>query len=160
MLRNANSLLRKYKIEEFPIKMDMLEYIISDAGIKIEIARHLRESLYYEVNTSKIIYLGPALEMAKKRECLIHELAHTYHCGNTAHLAPLAVSKNEEQAKAFAAYFLMPVGVFEAACKDGENRYSLSNIFGVKQDFVMYRQQLGLALLHSGLYNKFRYKHK
>jgi len=40
----------------------------------------------------------------------MHELGHAYnHVGNALHKHNLILSKEEKQAQAFAAYFLMPV---------------------------------------------------
>ena len=63
-------------------------------------------------------------------------------------------AKNEAQANAFAAYFLMPVYVFEEAMTYTENDYELAEEFGVTAQFVKYRKKLTEGLLLDGYFNE------
>jgi Zn-dependent peptidase ImmA (M78 family) len=153
MAEKANQLLYKYQVKEFPIPLDVIEHVIYSEGISIQIAKYLTCALFCD----NIIYVGQALENSCQREYLVHEAAHMYHAGNTALLNPLTVDKNEAQAQAFAAYFLMPVGVFEAHLAKEENDYTLGEAFGVKQELVRYRKILSKALLESGDYERYKY---
>ena len=155
MLEKATMLLQKYCITEFPIPVDLIEDIIFKEGIKLQLTKYLKKGFYYEDSEEKIIYLGSKIHQTSKlREYLIHETAHMYHCGNTTLLPPLVVDKNESQAKAFAAYFLMPLGIFEKYLVKGKNDYRLSELFGVTQDLVRYRKRLSKALIESGSYEQ------
>ena len=157
MAEKANKLLHKYKVKSFPVSIDIIERIISSEGIDIQITRYLKKGLYHEEDSSKVIYIGQALKNSLYRECLLHETAHMYHYGNTAFLAPMAIHKNEGQAQAFAAYFLMPIGVFETYLAKGENDYGLSEIFGVTQELVLYRKELSQSLIEGGSYEQMKY---
>ncbi len=128
MAEKANQLLHKYQVQEFPVPLDIIEHVIYSEGIDIQITKYLTHALFCD----NVIYIGQALENSCRREYLVHEAGHMYHAGNAALLSPVVVDKNESQAKAFAAYFLMPVGVFEAHLARGENDYSLGEAFGVK----------------------------
>lgn len=153
MAEKANQLLRKYQVQEFPVSLDIIEHIIYSEGIDIQITKYLNRALFCD----NIIYIGQALENSCLREYLIHEAGHIYHAGNTALLAPLTVDKNEAQTQAFAAYFLMPVGIFEAHLAREENDYTLGESFGVKQYFIKSRKVLSKALLESGNYEHYVY---
>jgi Zn-dependent peptidase ImmA (M78 family) len=153
MAEKANQLLHKYQVKEFPVPLDVIEHIIYNEGISIQITKYLTRALFCD----NVIYIGQALENSCRREYLVHETAHMYHAGNTALLDPITVDKNEAQAKAFAAYFLMPVGVFEAHLAKGENDYALEEAFGVKQELIQYRKLLSKALLESGNYEHYVY---
>lgn len=146
MAEKANHLLYKYQIREFPIPLEIIERVILGEGIDIKTTKYLNHALYYN-NT---IYIGQALESFCHREYLVHEAGHNYHAGNTALLNPLTFDKNEAQAEAFAAYFLMPIGVFEKHIAWGETDYALSEIFGVKQELVLIRKKLSRALWEGG----------
>lgn len=154
MAEKANQLLQKYQVKDFPVPTDIIEQIICYEGISIEITKYLKKGLYYEDGGSKIIYIGQALENNLYRECLLHEAAHMYHCGNLALQDHIILDKNEAQAKAFAAYFLMPIGIFEQYLARGENDYSLSEIFGVTQELVQYRKKLSKSLIEGGAYSR------
>lgn len=165
MAVKANQLLRKYKVKVFPVPTDIIEQIIYNEGISIEITKYLKKGLYYENGRKKVIYIGHALKNKIYRECLMHETAHIFHHGNTALMDPILIDKNEGQAHAFAAYFLMPVGVFEQYLAQGENDYSLAEIFGVTQELVEYRKELSKSLIESGEYvnlclNFFHHNHE
>lgn len=157
MAEKANRLLNKYKVKSFPVSIDVIEKIISNEKISIQITKYLKKGLYYENAGSKVIYIGKSLDNSLCRECLLHEVAHMFHYGNTALLAPPVVHKNEGQAQAFAAYFLMPIGVFETYLAKGENDYTLSEIFGVTQELVLYRKKLSQSLIEGGSYKQMKY---
>lgn len=163
MLKKATTFLEKYNIIEFPIPIDIIKNIISHEGIKIEVTKYLKKSSYYEDSNSKIIYLGckgcKINYSCQQREYLVHETAHIYHCGNTALLPSLVIDKNEGQAQAFAAYFLMPFGLFEVYLTKGENEYDLSERFGVTQELVRYRKKLLKSILESGYYKQLKRKY-
>ena len=150
MAEKASQLLQKYQVKDFPIPLDTIEHIILSEGIDIQITKYLNRALYYD-NT---IYIGQALESHCYRECLVHEAGHQYHAGNAALLNPFTIDKNEAQAQAFAAYFLMPIGIFETHLAHGEADYTLSKIFGVKQELVLFRKKLSRALLERGYCNE------
>lgn len=155
MLKKATILLKKYHIIEFPIQLVLIEDIILKEGIKLQITKYLKRSFYYEDSKEKIIYLGQKVKQTcQLREYLIHETAHIYHCGNTALLPPLVVDKNESQAKAFAAYFLMPFGIFEVLIEKGESNFNLSERFGVAPELVGYRKNLLKSIMESGYYEQ------
>lgn len=160
MLEKATILLKKYHIIEFPIPLALIEEIILKEGIKLQITKYLKRSFYYEDSKEKIIYLGQKVKQTcQLREYLIHETAHIYHCGNTALLSPLVVDKNESQAQAFAAYFLMPLGIFEAYIAIGENDYNLSEKFGVTQELVGYRKKLLSSIIESCYYEQVKHNY-
>ncbi|NLK53067.1 MAG: ImmA/IrrE family metallo-endopeptidase [Syntrophomonadaceae bacterium] len=150
MAEKATQLLRKYQVKEFPIPLDVIEHILLSEGIDIQIAKYLNRAVFCD-NT---IYIGQALDNSCRREYLVHEAGHVYHAGNTALLDSFTMDKNEAQAQAFAAYFLMPIGVFEAHLARGETDYALGEIFGVKQELVAYRKELSKALAEGGCYNR------
>ena len=153
MLEKAIILLQKYNITEFPIPIDVIEEIIFKEGVKLQITKYLEKAFYYEDSKEKIIYLGHKVKATyQQREYLLHETAHMYHCGNTALLPSLVVDKNESQAEAFAAYFLMPFPVFETCLAKGENNFQLSQRFGVTQDLVRCRMKLLESLIENGYY--------
>ncbi|WP_213975263.1 ImmA/IrrE family metallo-endopeptidase [Tepidanaerobacter acetatoxydans] len=158
MLEKATRLLWKYDIKEFPVPVDAIEETIFKEDIKLSITKYLKKSFYYEDSKSKIIYLGHKVKATyKQREYLLHETAHMYHNGNTALLTSVVIHKNEGQAQAFAAYFLMPIGVFETYLAKGENDYALSEIFGVTQELVLYRKELSQSLIEGGSYEHMKY---
>jgi len=157
MAEKANNLLCKYKIRQFPIPIEIIEHIIISEGISIEITKYLKKGMYHEEAGSKVIFIGQALENRRCREYLIHETAHMYHYGNAALMDPIQVEKNEGQAQAFAAYFLMPIGVFEYYLEREENDYALSEIFGVTQELVVFRKGLTAALVEGNEYERLRY---
>jgi len=117
MAEKANKLLHKYQVIEFPVPLETIEHVIYNEGISVQITKYLTHALFCD----DTIYIAQGLENLHMREYMLHEAGHMYHAGNTALLDPLVVDKNEAQAKAFAAYFLMPVGVFEAHLARGES---------------------------------------
>lgn len=157
MAEKANQLLHKYRIKIFPIPVDTIENIIISEGINIEITKYLKNGIYLESNNSKTIYIGCALENTLKRECIVHEAAHMYHYYNTALSDSTFLDKNEKQAQAFAAYFLMPVGVFEAHVSQNKNDHELAETFGVTQELITFRKELSRTLLETGIYEYVKY---
>jgi len=153
MAEKANKLLQKYRVREFPVPIEVIEHVIYGEGIDIQITRYLSRAAFCD----KVIYIGQALGSKHRREYLVHEVAHMYHCGNTALLNPIVVDKNEAQAKAFAAYFLMPVGVFETHLVKGETDYEIIEAFGVKIELVQYRKDISKALFYSNNYKRLKY---
>lgn len=153
MAEKANRLLQKYRIREFPVPVEIIEHIICSEGVDVQVTKYLKRALFCD----NVIYIGQALENKRQREYLAHEAAHMYHCGNTALLDPVTVDKNEAQAKAFAAYFLMPVGVFEICLAKGESDCELVEAFGVKGELVQHRKEMSMALLYSGNYERLKY---
>ena len=156
MAKKANKLLHKYRVQEFPVPLELVEHIIYSEGIDIQITKYLKRAVFCD----NIIYIGEVLEngcRSEYREHLVHETAHVYHCGNTAILDPIVVDKNEGQAKAFAAYFLMPIGVFESYLAQEESDYSLAEIFGIKLELIGFRKDLFRSLLESGNYESLIY---
>ena len=152
MAEKANKLLQKYRVQEFPISLELIEHILNSEGIDIRITRYLKRALYCD----NIIYIGQALEHSCRREYLAHETAHSYHYGNTTLQDPVSVDKNEGQASAFTAYFLMPVGLFESYLACGENNYTLAELFGVKQSLIETRKLLSCGLIESGIFYRLK----
>jgi len=157
MAKKANQILQKYHVKDFPIPTDIIEQIIYSEGINIEITKYLKKGLYHEDGRTKAIYIGHALENSCRREYLVHEAGHMYHVGNTALLDPIIIEKNESQAQAFAAYFLMPIGIFEAHWAQNESDFALAEVFGVTIELVRFRKKLGWALWESGEYEKYKF---
>lgn len=150
MAEKANMLLKKYQVQQFPIPTDLIEHIITSEGIDIRITKYLKRAMFCD----NVIYIRPAVEHSYRREYLVHETAHIYHSGNTALLDPIVVDKFEGQANAFAAYFLMPAGLFENHLARGENDYTLAESFGVKQQLVKARKALSRGLIESGHFKR------
>lgn len=149
MAEKAKQFLQKYQVKEFPVPLDVIEHIICSEGIDIRIMKYLSRAVFID----DTIYIGQALDSSCRRELLVHEAGHIYHSGNVSLLDPLTINKNEAQAQAFAAYFLMPVGIFEKHLARGETDYALCEIFGVKQELVLLRKKLSRALLEGDCYN-------
>lgn len=144
MLQRANYILTEYQIFDFPVPLEVIEQIITDMNIKIIINKYLKTSLFVE---------GEILTGQKRpslyREDFTHEICHIqYHPTNTYMIDKIILAKNEAQAQAFAAYFLMPVFIFESDLMEGLSDYELSENFGVTIDFVRYRKTLTEGLLN------------
>lgn len=157
MAEKANAILLRYNISSFPISIETIEYIIEKENIHLEYTKYLKKALYLEENKKRYIYVGFEKNMDKLREYLVHEYGHTYHCGNFYFLNKIVIAKNEAQAKAFCAYFLMPIGIFEQYWKQDDNDYFLSESFGVVISLVRFRKQLSISLIESGEYERLRY---
>jgi len=150
MLKKAIYLLTEYQIFDYPIDKDTIEQIVLDKHLKIVTLKSLSKTLYIEDTI-----LMPKTQNNAYREDIVHELGHAYsHCGNSLLKNKTVVSKQEIQADAFAAYFLMPVYVFEEAMKYCGNDYELAEEFGVTINFVKFRKQLTEALIHDSYFDE------
>jgi len=150
MAQKANVLLKKHNITEFPVPVHIVEQIIIEKKYKIQILKHLRDKA---VTIDDAVLVGTA-SGSGYRECLVHESCHIqYHAGNQLQKNKWQVAKDEGQAQAFAAYFLMPLGIFEAAMRENECSYYLSEEFGVTVELVEHRKHLLISLLESGEYS-------
>ncbi|WP_196793646.1 ImmA/IrrE family metallo-endopeptidase [Thermoanaerobacterium thermosaccharolyticum] len=148
MAQKANKLLLKYNIVNFPINIDIIEYIIENEGLEIEFTSSIKKAVIID-NT---IYMNKPDNMSDYRSFVIHEYGHyTYQCGNIEYLSNK--NKYEMKAQAFAAYFLMPIGVFEKHLELNQNDYELSHDFGVTLELIKFRKDLTKALIDSGEYN-------
>lgn len=150
MAQKANALLKKHNITEFPVPVHVIEQIIIEKKYKIEILKHLIDKA---VIVNDAVLVGAA-SGAAYRECLVHESCHIYnHVGNQLKKDRWQVAKDEGQARAFAAYFLMPLGIFEATMRENEDSFSLAEEFGVTVELVEYRKHLLKSLLESDEYS-------
>lgn len=150
MLQRANYLLTEYQIFGFPVPIDIIDQIIIDMNIKIIIKSNLKSSMYLDGELSIGIY-----DPEQYREDLIHEVCHiTQHAANAFNHDNVTIAKNEAQANAFAAYFLMPVFIFESDLSQGCNDFELSENFGVNIEFVRYRKTLTESLIHIGYFDE------
>ncbi|MPW26437.1 ImmA/IrrE family metallo-endopeptidase [Alkalibaculum sp. M08DMB] len=150
MLQRANFLLTEYQIFDFPIQLDTIDQIIKDLNIKIIIKNNLKSSMYLDGELTIGDYVSQ-----QYRENLIHEVCHiTQHAANAFNNDNTTIAKNEAQANAFAAYFLMPVFIFESDLSQGCNDFELSENFGVNIEFVRYRKTLTESLIHIGYFDE------
>lgn len=150
MLNKAIYLLTEYQIFDYPIDKDTIEQIILDKNLKIATLKNLSTALCIDDTI-----LVPKIQNNAYREAIVHELGHAcYHVGNSLLKDKIIVSKQEQQAKAFAAYFLMPVYIFEEAMKYCNDDYVLAEEFGVTVSFVKFRKQLTEALIYDGYFNE------
>lgn len=148
MLEKANFFIAEYEIFTFPISLDIIEQIIEDMNIKLIIKKNLKSTLYMDGE----LITGVKLR-SQYREDLSHEFCHIHcHAMNRFNCDKVQIAKNEAQAQAFAAYFLMPVYIFEQDVIDGCNNYELSLNFGVNMDFVTYRKRLTRSLIDIGYF--------
>jgi hypothetical protein len=150
MLNKAIYLLTEYQIFDFPIDKDTIEQVISDNHLKIITLKNLSTTIYIDDTI-----LMPKTQNIAFREDVAHELGHAIsHCGNSLLKEKTIIRKQEMQANAFAAYFLMPVYVFEEALKYCSNDYELAEEFGVTVEFVKFRKKLTEALLNDGYFDE------
>lgn len=150
MLNKAIYLLTEYQIFDYPISKDVIEQIIEDNSLKHIVLNNLSTSCCIDDTV-----LTPELDNKEYRETIMHELGHACnHTGNALHKHKLVLSKEEKQANAFAAYFLMPVYVFEELLNLGYNDYELAEEFGVNIEFVRFRKELTEGLKHDGYFIK------
>lgn len=144
--QKANALLYQYKIKEFPIPYYIIEQIFEDQNIKIVLRNNLKFAAV----------IGDELLIRKcsgsdYRHMLSHEYLHVNeHVGNYFTKDRTVIAKDEAQANAFAAYFLMPVGMFEESLKHSANDFELAEEYGVTIELVQLRKELTKALLESG----------
>jgi len=150
MLNKAIYLLTEYQIFEYPIDKDTIEQIILDSHLKLVTLKNL----FSTVCINDVI-LTPKTQNNAFRENVIHEVGHSYcHSGNSLMKSKIVVDKQEQQAEAFAAYFLMPVYVFEEALKYCSNDYELAEEFGVTVKFVQFRKRLTESLMNDGYFDE------
>lgn len=150
MLNKALFLLTEYQIFDYPIYKDTIEQVVLDKHLKITILKNLSTSVY--INDT---ILMPKTQNNAHRESVVHELGHAFfHYGNSLLKEKSIVRKQEMQANAFAAYFLMPVYVFEEALKYCSNDYELAEEFGVTLEFVRFRKRLSEALMYDGYFDE------
>lgn len=150
MLKKAIYLLTEYQIFEYPIDKDTIEQIITDSNLKLVTLNNLFSTIC--IND---VILTPKTQNNAFRENVVHEIGHAYcHYGNSLLKNKIIVEKQEQQAEAFAAYFLMPVYVFEEALKYCNNDFELAEEFGVTVEFVKYRKKLTEALINEGYFDE------
>ncbi len=151
MLKKAIYLLTEYQIFDYPINKETIEQVISDKNLRIITLKNISTTLYI----GDVILTPKTQNNASYRENIVHELGHAYfHYGNSLLKNKTIVSKQEIQAEAFAAYFLMPVYIFEEAMKYCSNDYELSEEFGVTISFVKFRKKLTEALINDGYFDE------
>lgn len=150
MLNKAIYLLTEYQIFDYPIDKDTIEQIILDNHLKLVVLKNLCSTVC--INDTILL---PKTQNNAFRESVVHEIGHTlYHYGNSLLKNKILVNKQEKQANAFAAYFLMPVYVFEEALKYCSNDYELAEEFGVTVDFVKFRKELTESLINDGYFDE------
>lgn len=148
MLQRANYLITEYEIFDFPIPLDVIETLIHDRKIKIQILENIKSG--FAIVDQMILPHGSSTDL---RENMIHEFCHTqYHVHNHFTNDKVTIAKNEAQAKAFAAYFLMPVYIFEESLKYCESDEELAEEYGVSLGFINYRKILTKNLMLSGYF--------
>lgn len=150
MLNKAIYLLTEYQIFDYPIDKETIEQVISDKHLKLITLKNLSTTIYIDDTI-----LMPKTQNKAFREEVVHELGHAlFHYGNSMLKEKTVISKQEMQANAFAAYFLMPVYVFEESLKLGRSDYDLAEEFGVTVNFVRFRKELTEALIHDGYFDE------
>jgi hypothetical protein len=150
MLNKAIYLLTEYQIFDYPIDKDTIEQVISDKHLKLITLKNLSTTIYIDDTI-----LMPKTQNNAFREDVVHELGHAFfHYGNSMLKEKAVISKQEMQASSFAAYFLMPVYVFEESLKLGRSDYDLAEEFGVTVNFVKFRKELTEALIHDGYFDE------
>ncbi|MDD4678207.1 MAG: ImmA/IrrE family metallo-endopeptidase [Tissierellia bacterium] len=150
MLNKSIYLLTEYQIFEYPIDKDTINQIVADSNLKLVT---LKKPLFDRFIDDEI--LTPKTQNNAFRENIIHEIGHVYcHCGNSLMKNKIIVNKQEKQAEAFAAYFLMPVYVFEEAMKYCNNDFELAEEFGVTVKFVHYRKKHTEAIIKDGYFDE------
>ncbi|WP_195683375.1 ImmA/IrrE family metallo-endopeptidase [Alkalibacter mobilis] len=148
MLQRANYLITEYEIYDFPIPLDVIEKVIFDRKIKVQIIENIHSGLV--IANQMLLPHGAASNL---RENMVHEYCHTqYHVHNHFSSDKVTIAKNEAQAKAFAAYFLMPVYIFEESLKYCETDAELAEEYGVTLEFIQYRKLLTQSLMLSGYF--------
>lgn len=127
----ALNTLQSNNISEFPIPIYAIEQIIIDLDFDIVIIPTLRKSCVFD----QTLFVAN-LPDAEFRVSLAHEIGHIL-----LHDFFIHSSQAEAKANAFAAYFLMPPGMFE---KDMEqlNEWDLAEKYGVPVESVIKRAAL------------------
>lgn len=150
MLNKAIYLLTEYQIFDYPIDKETIKQVISDKHLKLITLKNLSTTIYIDDTI-----LMPKTQNNAFREDVVHELGHAFfHYGNSMLKEKAVISKQEMQANAFAAYFLMPVYVFEESLKFGRTDFDLAEEFGVTVNFVRFRKELTEALIHDGYFDE------
>ncbi len=150
LAQKANAILYHHKIKQFPISLELIEQLIYGEDIKIII----RENLTHGCVIGNDLLIGKCENKQEERYKLSHEYLHIMeHCGNYFTKDKTVIAKNEAQAHAFAAYLLMPIGMFEESLKYAVNDYQLAEEYGVSLKLVLYRKELTKGLLESGEYH-------
>lgn len=150
MLKKAIYLLTEYQIFEYPVDKDTINQIVADENLKLVTLKNL--SMTICINDEILL---PKTQNIAFRESVVHEIGHAIcHYGNSLLKNRIIVNKQEKQAEAFAAYFLMPVYVFEEAMKYCSNDYELAEEFGVNVNFVRFRKKLTESLINDGYFNE------
>jgi len=149
MLEIANFFITEYEIFTFPVSLDTIDQIIDDMNIKLIIKKNLKSTLYMDGEL-----ITGVKSRIRYREDLSHEMCHIRcHSMNKFNSNKVQIVKNEAQAQAFAAYFLMPVFIFEQDLSDGCSDYELSENFGVCMNFIKYRKILTESLINIDYFN-------
>jgi len=149
LAQKANAILYKHKVTQFPIPIEVIEELLHDEDIKVII----RENLNHGCIIGDSLLMGKC-EHTEQRYKLSHEYLHVMeHPGNYFTKDRTTIAKNEAQAHAFAAYLLMPIGIFEDSLKYINNDYKLAEEYGVSLNLLAYRKELTKSLLESGQYH-------
>lgn len=150
MLQRANYLITEYEIFDFPVPIETIEAVIYDHQIKLQIIHNLKTGCLIADQL-----LIPEGSSSEKRENILHEYCHSqYHVHNHFSSDKVLIARNEAQAKAFAAYFLMPVYIFEESLKYCHSTQELAEEYGVMHSFIQYRKMLTQNLLLSGYFRE------
>lgn len=152
MLKESIYLLTEYQIFIFPVPVHELEQIFTDKGVEILFSEHITRP-HAVCESVTIPYCTNSCEY---RHMLAHEVAHVFfHDPNYLFKKDFVTIKNENQANAFAAYFLMPIYVFEEAMNYCRNDYELAKEFGVSKCFVLFRKSLTEGLISDGYFDDY-----
>lgn len=152
ILKEAIYLLTEYQIFNFPVPVHELEQLFTDKGIEILFSKHI-STPYMVCESITIPYCTTSCDY---RHMLAHEAAHVfYHDPNYLFKNEIVAIKTEKQANAFAAYFLMPVYIFEEAITYCSCDYELAKEFGVSECFVKFRKGLTEGLMHDGYFDEY-----
>ncbi len=150
MLNKAIYLLTEYQIFDYPIAKDKINQIVADNNLRLVTLKNLCSTIC--INNDILV---PKTQNNAYRECVVHEIGHAiYHYGNSLLKNRIVVNKQEKQIEAFAAYFLMPVYVFEETLRYCSNDYELAEEFGVTVKFVQYRKKLTRSLINDGYFDE------
>jgi hypothetical protein len=149
MLKESIYLITEYELFSFPIQLHELEQIFTDKGIETLLSKHIKKP-FVICESISIPYYCSSKEY---RSSLCHEAAHfLFHDTNSFFKSEIINIKNEAQANAFAAYFLMPVYIFEESFRYCSNDYELAEEFGVTEELVRFRKKLTQALIYDGYF--------
>lgn len=150
MLQKANSLLYRHHISEYPVPIHIMESIVQQHEINIVCLKNWFNSMII----GDELLIGTYEFSSEYRYKLMHELSHYLcHEGNCFIKDSIQNLKNEKQADALSAYFLMPVYVFEKHLEYTYNDYELCEIFGVPIELLLFRKYLTTRLLENNTYD-------